>query len=149
MKIILFLIFSLSLTVGCFCQNLGMKQDSTNIYYHALREVISKRNNQTVYVEYDYVLNSFFDKLPFSCSVKLLSQKDMIDMTKRNKSIVVYKLFPMSFDGEYFRVGIVPFGVKSKKNHLFYENGGSWHIRYIFNCSNNQLQFKETKFFGI
>jgi hypothetical protein len=149
MKVNLLLILLLSISVECFCQNLGMKQDSTNIYYHALKKAIGNEHNQTIYVEYDYYLNSFFNKMPFICQVKLLSQREMISMTSGNKSIVVHKLFPMSFNGEYFNIGIVPFGIKSKKKHLFYENSGSWSIQYIFNCSDNQLQFKEAKFFGI
>ena len=73
----------------------------------------------------------------------------MIDMTRGKKSIVVHKLFPMQFEGDYFKIGIVPFGIKSRKKHLFYENSGVWHIQYLFNCSVDQLQFKEARFFGI
>lgn len=143
------LIVFLSMTGQSIGQHLSMKQDSTNIYYQALRKVIGNECNQTIYVEYDYVLNSFFDKLPFSCQVKLVSQKNMIDMTRGKKSIVVHKLFPMKFEDGGFIIGIVPFGVKIRKKHLFYENSGVWHVQYLFNCLDKQLQFKEAKFFGI
>jgi hypothetical protein len=147
---ILVLLFILS-PFASLSQKLSMKlKDSTNIYYHAFKQVIPKNCEEEIYLEYDYYLNSYFKDLNFGdCTVKLLSNQDIIDKTRRNKTITVYKMYSLSLESDYFIIGFIPFRASSKRKNIHYVNGGGCHARYYYDCDRNELIFKEVKCFGV
>jgi len=133
--------------------------NTSNIYYRALAEYIdfSKQNSNkvfnktsdTIYIENktsitDRILTDY-KKTTFS----IISGIEIMNLLKREKSFILYSIFPLTFSKGEFSVSFVPFFVKKgkKRKSLSYINTGNYKVVFAF--ENNTFHFLRVEVWGI
>jgi len=119
--------------------------DTSNVYFKALKYHIKYLKNfedenpkiykspDVYFIEKDIYTTVDLGNFIEGKAIKVLSQKDIYDMTKKGKVLSLISIRPAMWKDGKLQIHIIDFGVTRKRKHFNYSNGGGSSFEIIGN----------------
>lgn len=127
---------------------------ATNIYNDALKRylILTSENRKPIYdtlliQQDDVITDSLMNKINGS-KVIVVDSSLMMEKLRQDKSFVLHKLFPLSFEKGVFYVSLVPFHVTERNGGSYLTNTGTFKVEYTFDSKLKTFQYKNSKGYG-
>jgi hypothetical protein len=140
-----------------FCQTADntKRLNETNIYYQALTQYLryvktnESRSIDTIYIEDEYRLTDSLLLQSGPTKFIKLKYEDIPAFLKTNRSLTLYRLFPLKYENGEFSVSFNPYLVSydRKKKVTNYAYSSTYKVTFKF--LNDKFVFQKVEGFGI
>lgn len=135
------------------CLSFGQKVNSTesggqsNLYNDGLKQYLlyqSKTNQlklDSLWIQQEWSLtDSLFTNIG-KTTIRIVDSQEIPFLLDQEDSMVLYKLFPLSFDKGRFFISIVPYTTRKGSDGLLLEYSGGCKVIYTFDSHAKQFRF--------
>lgn len=126
-----------------------------NIYNNALKQYLShvskfdKIKIDTLFIEQNEIITDSLQSSINGTFLKKLNWTEINIQLDQKLSIVLYKLFPLSFDKGQFFVSIIPYSTYEKGGEVNLIYSGACKIIYSFDKNTKRFKFSKVVCWGI
>lgn len=135
------------------CLSFGQKVNSTesggqrNLYNDALKQYLqyqSKTNQlklDSLRIQQEWSLTDSLLSSIGNTTIRVVYSQEVTLLLDKEESMVLYKLFPLSFDKGKFFISIVPYLTRKGSDGLLFEYSGGCKVIYTFDSQAKQFRF--------